>query len=89
MQLDEYAAIPDNPFMDYFKFDGKVGQGSQYTLYQITQCSRFTQGFFTETVTQFSISAWTAAISICLKSLIIMRHSKGWRLAKFCHISTQ
>ena len=23
-QLDEYAAVPDNPFMDYFKFDGKV-----------------------------------------------------------------
>jgi len=45
MQLDEYAAIPDNPFMDYFKFDGKVGQGSEHIFYQTIQCSRLRQGF--------------------------------------------
>lgn len=26
-QLDECAAVPDNPFMDYFKFDGKATSG--------------------------------------------------------------
>ena len=27
-QLDECTSAPDNPFMDYFKFDGKVSYES-------------------------------------------------------------